>query len=352
MNIKSIEIKDTNGSLSKDVWKTTINESSVTPVFDDSDDNKRIIKLSPGNVNFVTVGGRGNTYKSYLTYNGTLSTKDQLYKRVVAEDVGAMVGTTAPVLTYSPNNSIMPSKEDMQNELIQLNISMHTGVADVLEYREGSLTRGEKSYKVKAIHNYPMTITEMPNMEKDVVFLDGWYTYTFVMFRDVISNVTRAEKGLYYASKGTMFKASKSGLVIVQSDGSVYILYDEFVLEDGLEDNVDFREVVGAELQADGGDYLDLRMQLDARDGVGDNYNHSYVESQVLITDEIRDAITREIMCSLCTDDTGCTFADWQRLTLKRQAAFIMFENGLYRNSQTLIESSRKLCHSKYKDEC
>lgn len=351
MDIKSIEIKDTNGSLAENMWKTTVNEPSVSAYFTESDNRKRVLNILPGNVNFITTGGdndKGLSYKIYLMYNGTLSTKDKLYKTSLSESSGVLNRNTPPVTTYSPDGMPKLSLEEMQEEVIQLNIKMHTGVVDVLEYQEGAITRGNKTYNVKAIHNYPMIITEMPNIEKNVVFMDGWYTYTFVMFRDVVSRYTLVIKGDYYAYEGTVFKASRSGIVAVTDEGDIFIVDSN--LSFNATDN--FKGLDASELQGDGGDYMDFRLQMDQRDGVGDNYNHSYVESQLLVTDELRDAITREIMCSAASDDTGCDFANWQRLTLKRQAAVIMFWNELYRNAQTLIESSRKLCRPKYDDEC
>lgn len=351
MDIKSIEIKDTNGILSENIWKTTINEPSIVAYFTKSDNRKMVLNIAPGNVNFITTGGdndKGLTYKTYLMYNGTLSTKDRVFKTQLSEESGVLVRSSPPITTYSPDGVMKPTFDEMQDEVIQLDIKMYTGVADVLEYKDGALTRGGKVYNTKMVHNYPMIITEMPNIERDVVFLDGWYTYTFIMFRDVVNGKTRVEEGLYYSFEGKVFKASKSGLVAITEGGDIYIVDATTVLDDS-DTFVTFKSAVK---QDDSGNYMDLRLQMDSRDGVGDNYNHSYVESQLLITDELRDAITREIMCAAAVDDTGCDFADWQRLTLKRQAAVIMFWNELYRNSQVLIESSRKMCHYKYDDEC
>jgi hypothetical protein len=341
MKIDSIEIKDTNGILSKDMWKTVPGIPSVQAYFDKSDKNKQVVKILPGNVNFITTGGDIDTplsYKMYLMYNGTLDTKDRLFKRIVAEGAGKLDRQDIPTLEYSPNGMEKLSLEELDDSIYELSIKMHTGVADVLEYKEGALVKGEKMYNVKAVHNYPMMITEDPIVENNVVFLDGWYTYTFVMFRDVVAGDV-VVKDLFYAYKGLIFKASVSGVIKTIAD-------DIFIFgrnADGVFENI---------IQTENSDYMEMRVQLESRDGVGSNYNHSYIETQLLITDELRDAIVSEIVCSIDNNDTGCMFADWQVLTLKRQAAAIMFWNELYRNAQTIIESSRKMCHPKYKEEC
>jgi len=342
MDIKSIEIKDTNGSLKEVLWKNTPQYPSVEAYLEmDKKTNKQVVNILPGNVNFVTAGGNinnGLTYQAFLTYNGTLATKNKLFKKILVDDRGVFYRDNIPVMQYSPDGVAAIKKEDLGDSIIDLSIKMYSGVVDVLEYREGDLTRGEKKYNLRAVHNYPMVITEDVNSEKDVVFLDGWYTYTFIIFRDIKLNDTIVKKDWYYSYKGMTFKASADGIV-EDINGSLYVYKTGTAPEDG-------------EPQKEYMDYMDLRAQLESRDGVGDNYNHSYVETQLLITDEVRDAITDEIMCSICKNDTGCAFADWQVLTLKRQAAAIMFWNELYRNAQTIIESTRKMCHPKYREEC
>jgi hypothetical protein len=44
---------------------------------------------------------------------------------------------------------------------------------------------GEKTYYVKESRAYPTQITGMPNMVGDKVIMDGWYSYTAIIFRNI-----------------------------------------------------------------------------------------------------------------------------------------------------------------------
>lgn len=346
MEIKSIEVRDTSGVLSKPIWKTTPSEPGTLAWFDMSKSNKRQLNVAPTNVDFEAANSISSkyTYKAVLVYNGTMSTKDRLFKNIVKESSGVFTTDSDAMLTYSPDGLEMPPMEALDD--VVMDISMHTGMIDVLEYREGELTRGGKSYAVKARHSYPTIIKTLPNIEKDVVFLDGWYSYTFIKFVDVEAKGATAFVGEYYSFKGKIFKATRTGAVII-SGNQIYIVdIHDFDVED-----IEAADI-SAELQDDEGDFADMIMSLYPSDGVGDNYNHAYIESQLLVTDELRDAITNEILCTAMCDTSACDFADWQKLALKRQAAAIMFWNELYRNAQVVIESSRKMCQLKLSGKC
>ena len=99
-------------------------------------------------------------------------------------------------------------------------------------------------------------------------------------------------------------------------------------------------------MQVENVDYEELLFSLNETSGISAQANSIYLHSQILITDELRNSITKEIVHSAWEDKNGCDFADWQKLMLKRISASIMFENELYENAQTILESARISCSS------
>ena len=352
MEIKSIEIQDTSGELINRKWRGGSTHSVVRSWFDEDENMSRRLNVSPANLRMSTVFGRQahSTYVAYLAYNGTNSTSSRIFRNIVAQETGVVDVSAAPVLSYSPNGLEMPAKEDLDDVVID--IKLHTGQADILEYREGSLSRGGKSYGIKAVHSYPATVTTLPNAEQNTVYFDGWYTYDFITFRDLETGVSEVVADMYYSFEGLVFKASISGKFYALGEIGNRSLYvkpvedqDQDQQGDQDTDEEDFIKQ-SSSVQDTDIEYLDLIMNLKNSDGVGDAYNHAYLETQLLITDEIRDAITKEILCAAtCKDGVGSTLGAWQKLTLKRQAAAIMFYNELFRNAQVIIESSRKMCN-------
>lgn len=372
MDIKSIEIQDTSGTLSDPIWRTGSTPTATTAWFSEDTSKSRQLSVAPMAIKFGHVINKAEKYTqlSYLAYNGTNSTSTRTFRNVVASSSTVFDYKTLPILTYSPNGLEVPDYDDLDDVVID--IKLHTGQADILEYREGSLSRSGKSYNIKAVHSYPATITTLPNVEYNKVYLDGWYTYDFIMYRDIVSGITKLTEGVYYAYRGYVFKASVEGYFIAVDTGegtySLYIVANKPTVEtetqsvsrtqqswiplnDDVQMSSDEETVLvasGATKQTIDIDYLDVIMNLKNSDGVGEAFNHAYVESQLLITDEIRDAITEELICEvMCNDDVGTTFTPWQKLTTKRNAAAVMFYNELFRNAQVIIESSRKLCNVK-----
>ena len=352
MKIKSIEIIDTYGSLKEPGAKYKEDQPALSAWFEE-EGKKRVLKLSPSNVYFEKLNGSRHviTYKQILQYNGTLSTNSKTFAQTVASSTSRAIDKIAPVLTYSPDGLKLPMPKDADQ--VVLDLDFHTGQADVLEYREGSLTQGEKTYNPTVWrHSYPTIITSFPNTEDQVVYLDGWYTYTFIRFIDVAIYDSTIE-GNFYSRLGMVFKASKRGKIWI-SGSKVYILPAWIQGADIAEIEKEIAKTAHeVPMEETAEEIKNLRYTTAAAEGVGGRHSRALLDSQLLITDEIRDAIIEEVICTAKNDvSSACDFADWQKLTLKREAAFIMFENGLFRNAQKIIESSRRVCKFRPNREC
>ena len=330
MEVNNILIDDTNGVLSEDLFKSNVDKEALSVWF--SVVGERTLKMSANNVRYNSIPNiHGSTYITYLAYNGTLGYSNKVFTTVLVEDSGIFNVASPPILEYNPGEVTAPDGvEELENVVID--IKMYNGTVDVLQYREGYLDTGEKTYKVKSIRSYPTTITKLPNVYGSKVSLDGWYSYTQVVFRNIGPGDTLIE-GNFYGYEGFIFKASQNGVMYKDVDGNIRSVR-------GLEDPAD------APIQTENTNYEEILFSLNETEAMTADGNSVYLHSQVLITEEIRDAIVKEVI-EASKDDcycSGCEFADWQKLTMKRAAAAVYFENGLYEQAQIIIESSRAMC--------
>jgi hypothetical protein len=81
-------------------------------------------------------------------------------------------------------------------------------------------------------------------------------------------------------------------------------------------------------------DYTQLCCFNNETTGTGAHGNNVFIHSQLLVTDQIRDAITAEAVSTFFAEPTDYVdFQNWQKLTLKEWPASVMFQNGLLRRS-------------------
>lgn len=345
MKINSIEIQDTYGSLKEIDLKIDASRQTLSGWFTDAETmTKRILTLSPSNIDFETLNGEaeGVTYKQVLQYNGTLNTKSNIFTQILVDKTTIAKVFHAPTLEYSPDGLPISYEEDYIDERV-LDLDFHTGQADVLEFRQGELRQGEKKYRTEVWkHSYPTIVRNYPNVDDNVVYLDGWYTYSFVRFVDITEGQILTA-GRHYGYKGEVFKCTVNGsayptdkgvFVSEESDGEPRIL-EIFPMGKTVED------------------IKSMRSEVATAEGPGDLNGRAFLDSQILITDEIRDEIIAEVICaSENIVKSNCDFLDWQKLTISRQAAYVMFENGLFRNAQKVIEASRKMCRTRTDRKC
>jgi hypothetical protein len=327
MEVNNILIDDTNGVLSEELFKSDVDKTSLSAWFSTQDE--RTLKMSANNVRYNSIPNiNGSTYITFLAYNGTLGYSNKVFSTVLVEDSGIFNVAVPPILEYNPGEVTAPLAEELEDVVID--IKMYNGTVDVLQYREGYLDTGEKTYKVKSIRSYPTTITKLPNVYGNKVSLDGWYSYTQVVFRNISPGDTLIEN-TFYGYEGFIFKASQTGIMYKDTAGNIRSVQ-------GLNDPAD------APIQVENTNYEEILFSLNETEGMGSDGNSVYLHSQVLITEEIRDAIVTEVIEASKKDCSGCDFADWQKLTMKRAAAAVYFENGLYEQAQIIIESSRAMC--------
>ena len=328
MEISNILIDDTNGDLEKDLFKLHPDKEALSVWFGEQKD-VRVLNFSTNNIRFDSIPNiEPSTYKTYLAYNGTLGYSKKVFSTVVEQDSGIFNRGAVPILTYNPNNIVNITDPELLEEKV-IDIKMYNGQVDVITYSEGILVKGQKQYRAKAVRSFPTKIESLPNVSNDKVFLDGWYSYTHIIFRDV-KNGDTIFKDSFYAIGGFIFKASHEG--IYEKDLSTG---DNLVVN-----------ISGSYIQEYNDDYEEVLFSLNEATGSSPKANNIFLHSQVLITDEIRDAILKEILCSAMCEDDGCEYADWQRLMLKRLGASVMFDNELYENAQIILESARAACAS------
>lgn len=331
MDVKSIIVKDTDGALANESFKNQPDIPAVSAWFAPSGNDVRSLSLSPNNIKYSAVPNiQGATYISFLAYNGTLGYSDKIFSTVVVQDQGVFDISDVPMMVYNPNDTVLPADQDDLEERV-IDIKMYNGVVDIITYTGGILKDGQKTYQAKAVQSYPTVVTELPQVAGGRVFMDGWYTYTNVLFRN-ISIGTRVYAGVFYGYKGFIFKASIEGDMSLDNAGNVMIT----ATAEGSEGVV----------QVSNTDYKEILFSLDPADGgPSAQSGNEYINSQLLITDEIRDAIILEVVDASLEKCCGpMQYRDWMKLSMKQTAAAVMFENGLYENSQIILESARPSC--------
>lgn len=336
MDVKNILVHDTSGDLSKELFKLQPDLPAVSTWLEVVGENvriadkpKQVLKLAVNNIRYDSLPGVENiTYVTYLAYNGTLGLKDSVFSTVVSSDRGVFNRQDVPILTYDPGNTIEYDSEEGLEDAV-LDIKFYNGTVDVITFQEGVLVDGIKKYNAKSIRTYPYRATAMPQVSNSKVFLDGWYSYTHMLYRD-ISEGDIVIKGTIYAYRGRIFKASAEGSF------SVDAITEDLLILIGSQNTA---AIQNTEVR-----YEDVLFGLNEGSSVSGHGNTVFLGSQVLITDELRDAITKETLSMAMCANSAADFADWQKLILKRNAAAIMFENGLFENAQIILESARTEC--------
>jgi hypothetical protein len=319
---------DTSGELGSDMLKIYCDKSAAVASLVPGDNNKRVLNISLGNVKSTSIPGIKNAnYVSFLTYNGTLGYNKKVFSTVVSVNKGAFDPASPPVLVYNPDNFARPCAEDLPEVVME--IKLYNGTVDVLRYSEGRLSGGEKEYNVMA-RSYPTVITELPNASGSQVFIDGWYSFTSIIFRELLDSSVVIANDIYNMN-GFIFKATDNGKVFWR-EKKVVIETDKGVIVP----------------QAETADYIEILHSLTGTSGVSAQSRSIYVHTQLMVTDRLRDAITEEAVKAAFADPTDYVeFQTWQKLTLKRTSAYIMFENGLFEKAQIILESARAICVEK-----
>lgn len=333
MNPSNIIIVDTNGPLTEELLKVNLDLPAISASLTNEVAEARALNILLSNVRISSIPNIDKTtFISFLAYNGTLGYSKKVFTSVVKQDKGVLDVNNLPSISYDPNTILSQTLESLDD--VVLDIKMYNGVVDVLRYSEGILNNGEKSYFVKSRRSFPTQITELPNTAGKKVFMDGWYSYTTILFRD-ISSGSQVFKNSFYGYKGFIFKASEDGHIMINDAKDIFIVgASESTIEEGTK-------------QVENIDYGQLLFSLNESAGISPQAGNLYAHSQILVTDQISDAIIQEAVNAAyvdCSDNVD--FQAWQKLSLKRMAATVMFQNELFENAQIIMESARPLCSS------
>jgi len=337
MNIDSILVQDTNGDLAKEILKNDVNKQALSVWFSDYDKaNKKILNFAVNNIRYDLIPSiEDTTYVTFLTYNGSSGYQNKMFSTIVAYDSGDFNRHEIPVLTYDPNNiQVIPELEELND--VVLDIKMYNGTIDVLNYTDykmghGTLSKGSNAYTVKSRRAFPTKVDILPNVENNRVFLDGWYSFTHIIYKDITEG-SDLVAGNFYSFRGKLYKSLDYGKFYIGNNTTGRV-----VLRSGDISTTSLVEVGQA-------NYEDLLFSLNETSAISPQANDSFLHSQVLITEELRQAILQEIVKVACSKKIGCDFMDWQNLTLKRIAAYVMFENGLFEKAQLILEAARAMC--------
>jgi hypothetical protein len=75
MDIPSVLISDTNGSLASDLFKIHVDNPTISASLTDEVSKSRMLTVALDNVRLDSVLTHNSTYKIFLAYNGTLGTQ-------------------------------------------------------------------------------------------------------------------------------------------------------------------------------------------------------------------------------------------------------------------------------------
>ena len=364
-----VKVADTNGDLTKDMFKSHPSMGATTAWLDNE---KSALLVSANNILYSAVPGiKQATYKSYLTYNGTGGYVNKTYSTVVAEDQGVFNISSAPVLKYDSKKVMAVTDPQTISEKVYDMSSF--GDCTIVNYQTDCC--GGTTTRTISNNSYQRPATTMPNVSNTTVFVDGWYTFTFVLFRN-IEQGDKVIKDSFYGFRGFIFKASVSGNmhaeIINVCDGSSSIYYkpgDKLLVDSPCEEDKCVEDSANAshvyilpEGETDtsksveqeyNDNYIDVLFDLNNSSGISSHAGTIYAQSQILLTPELNKAIAEEILDqSIDKCAAGCDFADWQALMLKGIGAGVMFDNGLFANAQIILESGRESCSCSETGNC
>jgi hypothetical protein len=111
MDIPSVLISDTNGSLASDLFKIHVDNPTISASLTDEVSKSRMLTVALDNVRLDSVPNIHNsTYKIFLAYNGTLGYSNKVFTTVVKEIKGTFDSSNIPVLSFDPGMVSRPSR--------------------------------------------------------------------------------------------------------------------------------------------------------------------------------------------------------------------------------------------------
>ncbi|MCK5788532.1 MAG: hypothetical protein KAH32_06015 [Chlamydiia bacterium] len=337
MNTSVIENTDSHGALANDIYKVFPKESAcVTTLVGDTD--MKGVKMVYSNMDFAAIPGLDvNNATCYFihSYNGTMYKHNKLFRQEVYSEVSIFNKNVLPTYIYNPPAEAVKAKNIESGEAF-VEVDFRTGEAGLLQLKGTPV--GGNNAPFLARYSFPARI-DSPNYSDSTLYLDGWYTSEFLIFKDVSSGM-RVAAGMYVSHKGQLMTILKDG-IIVMVYGETFILIgnDGMIISGGISYTVDKDE---------------LLMYAYTKDSADANATFNFVATQTLITYALNENLIKEIMNGAADVecDKICTIADWQRLQQKKIGAHIQFINGNYRKAQVIVESARTSCNNRNFKDC
>lgn len=352
MEANSIKIKDTQGQLSEETFKSFPEKPALSVRFDYSS-NEQTVHFTTNNIRFTSLPGSNvpGSFLTFLAYNGTMGYNARVFSTVVQQNVGVFKRDALPTLIYKPNGYITTTQiPDAIKSVLEINILK--GTVDIFDYSTIPYRANNRTFDATYVHSYPASIEGLPNITNNKIFLDGWYSYTHIVFTDTLI-YGEVVKDSLYAYQGFVFIATKNGTFRINAEtGKPSIYYNPDSFENsGVVPAVadptfaEEQDVYEYEDQTEITDYETIMFQLSSISSESPQSHVTYLHSQVLITQELEDAIIEEVVnMGLIQYKTACHFMDWQKLTMKQLSACVNFDYELYEKAQIVVESSRSMC--------
>lgn len=341
MDIKLVEPKDTHGALAYDVFKIDIEESVIQAWLSD-DPHKgenTVLNFIPGNIDYRAIPGIGLgslTYKNVLTYNGTMYRNTSTYAQLLIDEESELDIHNPPEFKYTPDNLMYPKNAEASDVI--LNIDFRTGEANILQFKGVPVGGNNGPFEAVYRYTYPFSTSKLPNTRDGKVYMDGWYTNTFVIYKDKQPGDLVVE-GDIFSFKGGVYRAAISGTLT--ANAQLFIIVDVTVMPPIIREptTVTFEQFM---------------LDINRDDSIATHSPQYSATTQLLITSELNEAAINQIIDTATSTecDEKCAIADWQKLQQKRIGAYIQFTQENFRKAQVIVESSRAVCANRTLKNC
>lgn len=347
MDIRVVETIPTAGSLSDAAFRVNPDIENISL---DYDHEQKDLALIDRNVNYTALPwqlGDELVKKTFLTYNGISCETRQLIQTVVNESADEdsteqLDGyNNSNQWTYKPSNFRLPGTyPTTSNPLDTANwpYDQSQGITVVKQFLGGESGLVENNYK--AFYRAPVQHSfELANAEGTNIYTDGWYTsYTIAC-----KTWTSADAALTASvSKGQIvYYPLQSKFYLNLTGDSAAPITDPNDALNTIPDTTNWRENPTFE------EWLAF-LKVNMGPAMIDDPVY-FSEQQHLVTADLNDAIKKELLkiaCSCDSKDFGMSVIEtWMKLTQKRVASLIKFNQGVFKTAQKIIETTRATCY-------
>jgi hypothetical protein len=350
--------------------------------------------------------------KTFLTYNGISCQTKEIIETVVLEsanesNIDQLPGyNNSNEWVYQPANFRLPAElqNGASNDLLTWPYPWNEGVTLIKTFLNSQSNTVQPLYT--AYYRRPtMTTFELANVEGNKVQTDGWYSSYVITVRTyqsvlptptntfscaqgrILYNTTNST--FYINMTGTCLPIDPSGSHLPEEDdvnwkaSPTFQEWMDFLKSNyyntfsagGMNQNNNFTGTLAPNISSGYTSTLNENTGTAFNIGLVGNPSPSnivtgrdqcyYIESNHLATPELNAAILLKLkqLCGCCSDNKfGMSHIEsWIKLSSKRSAAFIYFDEDNFKEAQAIITSSRPhctmslydpSCNFKYNDSC